>query len=111
MLAISQKLLDAQSTDEVAVATPAAFEQSGCNMAVHTIAWGASVSAGVVEIEAAPSHDYSGTWANLGTITYASGSPHAVTFTTQGPYKALRHRISTAVAGGTVTTYISGECA
>ena len=111
MLAISQKLLDAQSVDETAVATPAAFEQSGSNMAVHTIEWGTGVSAGVVEIEAAPSSTYSGTWANLGTITYASGSPHAVTFVTSGPYKALRHRISTAISGGTVTTSINGECA
>jgi hypothetical protein len=63
-----------------------------------------------VEIEAASAPDYSGTWANLGTITYAAGSPHAVTFVTSGPYKALRHRISTAVAGGTVTTWIDGEC-
>lgn len=110
MLAISQKLLNAQSVDETAVATPAAFEQSGCQTAVHTIEWGTGVSAGVVEIEAASSPTYSGTWANLGTITYASGSPHAVTFMTTGPYKAFRHRISTAISGGTVTTYISGEC-
>jgi hypothetical protein len=111
MLAISQKLLNAQSVDETSVATPAAFEQSGCTQAVHTIEWGTSVSAGVVEIEAAASSAYAGTWAPLGTITYASGSPKSETFVTYGPYKAFRHRISTAISGGTVTTYINGECA
>lgn len=111
MLAISQKLLSAQSVDETAVATPAAFEQSGCNMAVHTIEWGTGVTGGVVEVEAAASADYAGTWAILGTITFSGTAPKTDTFVSSGPYKALRHRISTAVAGGTVTTSINGEAA
>lgn len=110
MLAISQKLLDGASTINTKATTPAAFENSGCSSSVHTIQWGTSVSAGAVDILAADSADYSGTWATLATITYASGSPKSETFAVIGPYGAFRHQVSTAVVGGTVTTRIRGEC-
>lgn len=109
MLAISQVMLNAQSAAGDAVATPAAFEHSGCATAVHTVVWSTGVTAGAVAIEAAASPTYTGTWASLASIAFAADT--AVTFVSSGPYKAFRHRISTAVAGGTVTTSISGESA
>lgn len=107
MLAISQKLLDAKSVDEVSATTPDAFKRSGCQKAVHTVEWGTGVTSGVVEIEAADDPDATA-WATLGTITFAGTAPVTNTFTTDGPYGAFRHRISTVVANGTVTTRIRG---
>ena len=110
MLAISQKLLSAASTDETAVATPQAFAYTGCKRCVHHVAWGTGVSAGVVCIETADDPDYTGTWTTLATVTFAGTAPKSDVVTTEGPYVAYRHRIDTAVADGTVTTRIQGEC-
>jgi hypothetical protein len=109
MLAIAQKLLDAKSVDETTGTTPASYKRNGCERVVHTIEWGTGVSAGVVEVEAADSPDYAGTWVPLATFTYASGSPKAETLESSGRYGAFRHRISTAIVGGTVTTKIRGS--
>ena len=108
-LGIRQKLLNAASTDETKATTPTNFKHLAPPRTIHTIEWGASVSAGVVEIEAAASPDYAGTWVGLSTITYSTGSPHASSYMAEGPYGAFRHRISTAVSGGTVTSYIQSE--
>lgn len=107
LLAISQKLLDAASTDETKVQTPDAFARSGCEKTVHVIAWGTGVTAGVVEIEAS-ADDGDTAWATLGTITFSGTAPKTETFMVDGPYGAFQHHISTAVAGGTVTTHIQG---
>lgn len=109
MLAISQKLLSAASTDETKATTPDHFEKVPCETAVHTIEWGTGVTAGVVEIEAADDNDAT-TWVTLGTITFSGTAPKTETFVTDGPYGAFQHRISTAVSGGTVTTKIRGYC-
>ena len=108
-LGIRQKLLNAASTDETTVATPTNFKYLAPPRSIHTVEWGTGVSAGVVEIEAAARPDYTGTWVGLSTVTYDTGAPKAVTYLAEGPYGAFRHRISTAVAGGTVTSYIQSE--
>jgi hypothetical protein len=109
MLAISQPLLVAQSVDETAVATPEVFKYSGCQRTTHYVSWGTGVTAGVVEIETADDPSYTGTWAPIATVTYASGAPRQSYVYVEGSYEAFRHRISTAVAGGTVSTRIMGE--
>lgn len=107
MLAISQKLLSAASVDETTATTPDNFEKVPCVKSVHTIEWGTGVTSGVVEIEAADDNAASA-WSTLGTITFAGSAPKTETFDVDGPYGAFRHRISTVIGGGTVTTKIRG---
>lgn len=109
MLAISQTLLSAAATDETTAVTPAAFKNSACRSTTHHVSWGTGVTSGVVEIEAADDPAYSGTWKSLATVTFAGTAPNQDVVTVQGAYEALRHRISTVVADGTVTTRIVGE--
>lgn len=68
--------------------------------------FGAATSAGVITIEAAHSPTYSGTWASLGTITWAAAN-RVHSLTVQGSHMALRARISTAIVGGTVDVYVN----
>jgi len=57
------------------------------------------VSTGAVQLETAPSKDYAGTWAAIGSpVTVVSGTTIAVT--SVAPYGYVRARISTAVTGG-----------
>lgn len=69
----------------------------------HTlyITGSAGISAGAVQLETAPSPDYTGTWAALGSPVTAVASSVAVAQVT-GCFGALRARISTTVVGGTV---------
>ncbi len=79
----------------------------------HTFyaAFGAGVTAGVITIETAPYADYAGTWSPIpsGTITFAGTAPNAGHLSIVGAYLALRARISTAVADGTVTVTYFGN--
>ena len=58
--------------------------------------WGAGTTAGVVAIETAPDKDYSGTWSNLTSFTWASAST-IDTWRGTGPFGAIRARITTTV--------------
>jgi hypothetical protein len=61
----------------------------------------ADSTAGVITVESAPHEDYTGTWASLGTITWAAADRcHALAIT--GVHLAVRIRISTAVSDGFV---------
>jgi hypothetical protein len=66
------------------------------------VLFGASVSAGVLVIETAPTDDYAGTWAVLATINWSAASKCHYTAVT-GAMGAVRVRITTTVVGGTVT--------
>jgi hypothetical protein len=100
-----QTLLNAVATDEAAVAI-----MLGAQTAEHTIyvTWSAGVTAGVVEIETAPSSDYAGTWAAMQTVNWVSES-RVDRFSFTGAFGAVRTRISTAIANGTVTTLIAAN--
>jgi len=78
----------------------------------HYIKWATGTTSGVVKIETADDSAYAGTWAVIATITNdGSGTAYEDYAYTPGQPKALRHRISTAVAGGgspSVTTRIEG---
>jgi hypothetical protein len=100
---VDQTLLVAQSVDETAVAVSLAGIPA--SYITHSVKWGAGTTAGVVVIEAADAADYTGTWSPLATITWAAAST-TETVVLAGAYKAIRHRISTAVANGTVTTHL-----
>ncbi len=59
------------------------------------------VSAGVVTVETAIHEDYAGTWDSLGTVTVVASTVDSVQV--EGVFGAIRARISTTVADGTVT--------
>ena len=109
--AVDRILLNAQSVDE----TVAAFEpeigstpQQGFH---HHISWATGVTSGVVEVECADDSTYSGTWAPMATVTFAGTAPKQDYVYTPGRPRAIRHRISTVVAGGatpSVTTRLVG---
>lgn len=64
------------------------------------VEFGPNTSAGVVTIEAAPYQEYTGTWAQVTTISWAAANrAHYASVT--GVHLALRARISTTVVGGT----------
>lgn len=59
----------------------------------------AGVTAGAVQLEEAIAVGYVGTWAPVGsTQTITGGQTDVLVF--QGPFKALRTRISTTISGG-----------
>lgn len=62
-------------------------------------------AAGVITLETAPSADYAGTWASIGTVTWAAiDKAHYVSVT--GTFKSVRARISSAVTSGTCDLYL-----
>ena len=103
-------LLNAAATDETAVVESLEVgEKIPDTGFTHTIEWGTGVTAGVVEIEGNNvSATYAGTWANINTVTYAAGAPKSEYVYSPATFQFMRHRISTAVANGTVTTHMSG---
>jgi hypothetical protein len=107
-LGINQKLLSAQSALNDKGTVPDVFGTLGLTRTTHIVKWGTGVSAGAVIIEVADDSTYTGTWAPVATITYASGSPKADYAYVEGHYGSIRHRIATAVVGGTVDTFIQG---
>ena len=69
------------------------------------VVFNAGTSAGVVVVETSHDPNYTGTWANLATVTWAAATKcHVVQIT--GNYLALRVRISTAIVGGTVDAHL-----
>lgn len=65
-------------------------------------------SAGVVVIETASNASYAGVWAILQTVTWSAiDKSHYTSVTT--PIRALRARISTAVADGAVSVWLVGN--
>jgi hypothetical protein len=71
------------------------------------VVFDSTAAAGVVVVETAHDRDYQGTWANIGTVTFASASKeHYVAVT--GVFAAIRVRISSAVTSGTVSCYAIG---
>jgi len=75
----------------------------------HYITWGDGAISGEVTIESASKAGYTGTWAPIAVVTFTSDGPKEDYVRVQGAYGALRHRISSPVSGGTVTTKIVGS--
>jgi hypothetical protein len=79
---------------------------SNCRETAVYIAWGASTSAGAVTVETAHDTAYTGTWAPLAVVNWATQSKEDVVQIT-GVHLAIRARISTTVVGGTVSAYLT----
>ena len=69
----------------------------------------AGVASGAVQPESADASDYAGTWAQIGggPITVVASTELQVDFV--GVYQFIRVRISTVLAGGTVTVKYEGS--
>jgi len=63
------------------------------------VIWSGVLTAGAVTVETADETSYTGTWAALATVPFTSGGKQDVVALT-GAYRAIRARISTALAGG-----------
>lgn len=98
-----QRIMDAQATDETVSTVIGPAIASKYQYHTFHVSFGTGVSAGVVTIETANDPAYTGTWASLGDVTFAGTAPNQLVSVETGPYLALRARISTAIADGTVT--------
>ena len=68
---------------------------------VAMVTGASTISSGVVTIEEASAPDYAGTWAVSTTVSATNVSGGAqVTVHLAGTYRAVRARVSTAIAGG-----------
>jgi hypothetical protein len=67
-------------------------------------------AAGVVTVETAPSADYAGTWASIGTVTW-SAIDKAHYMSVAGTFKSVRARLSTGVTSGTCDLYLIASSA
>lgn len=101
---VDKQLLNAQSGLNTAVVSTAT-DQLRCRESAVYIIWGAGTSAGAVTIETADNDAYAGVWAALSTVPWTAVSKEDVVQIT-GIHKSIRTRISTAIVGGTVSTWI-----
>ncbi len=107
----SRVMINATATDEASVvfSPDSGMDKVPAGGITHIVEWSTGVTAGVVEIEGCHSSaSYAGTWAPITTFTYASGAPKAEYVFSPALFPHIRHRISTAIANGTVTTRIAG---
>jgi hypothetical protein len=80
----------------------------GCLSTTHTVRWDDGVGAGVVVLEVADDVTFTGTWQLMQTFPFA-GPNRVDVYKLDGPYKAIRHRITEDIVGGTVTSRIMGS--
>ena len=110
MVLLATKGLDqATDTDTAAVVD---CRRLGVEETLHTFRWHEGVSVGVVEIEEAPAPDYDGAWMPVQTVTFdgsTTPAPKVQTVRITGSFAALRHRISTPVEDGSVSSRIDAS--
>ena len=101
------RILDAESVDQTTSTVLGASIVGQRVEGVLYTTFSPGCTAGVVKHETAPYEGYTGTWANLDTVTFATANTtHRTNFT--GVHGALRSRISTAIEDGTVTVDFLG---
>lgn len=101
----AQKLLSAKSTLNAAALVGSSY-MGQCRETAIYVDWGTGVASGAVQIETAVDDNYTGTWAPLQLVTFAAAAPKQDVVQITGVHWAIRTRISTVLAGGTVNTWI-----
>ena len=91
--------LSSVSTDET-TSTPMPVN-SAIDLGVY-VEWSSGTSAGQLVVEEAWDSSYTGAWSTVGTINWSAASSTDV-FHQTGSFRALRVRVNTAIAGGTIT--------
>lgn len=105
----AQRMLNAVYVDETASTAIGPGQMGAIREAAVYVVWGEGVTSGVVEVETAHDAVYAGTWAPLATVTFSGTAPKQDLVQITGVALSIRTRISTVVAGGTVSTYITGN--
>lgn len=95
-----------QSAATTGNGTPVQLNGRATDIVVY-IEGSAGVSAGAVTLEEAPTSDYAGTWAPIGSAVTVVASSVLATHIS-GAYMAIRARLSTNITGGTVTVRLVG---
>jgi hypothetical protein len=97
-------LLSAASALNATGLLPSSFLGNVRELAIYVV-FSAGTTAGVVLVEGSHDENFSGTWATLATVTFSAANRcHHVALT--GCHRAVRVRISTAIADGTVDAYV-----
>ena len=91
------KLFNDITTDET---KSDAIDARGYNSLVMLVETATGVTGGVVEIEAAASAAYTGTWVQLGTVTTAAGATTYKAAVANSAYPYVRLRVTTVISGG-----------
>lgn len=102
---LSLQLMDNISADEAVSDAIGVGRASQCRESIVYVDWSTGVTAGVIEVETSVGNAYAGTWASVATVTFAGTAPNQQITRFTGPHWAVRTRVSTAVAGGTVDTH------
>lgn len=77
-----------------------------CREVAVYVNWGTGVASGAVTVETAMDLNYAGTWAPLAAVTFSGTAPKADIVQITGIHGAVRSRVSTVLAGGTVDTWL-----
>jgi hypothetical protein len=92
------------SLNAVATGTGSAVNLGGAMRSLRVYAtFSADVSAGEVIVEEAPTTDYAGTWAEIGTLAFVDDGC-ATLAQAAGGVLAVRARITTTISGGASPT-------
>lgn len=102
---VTQRLLNAVSASGASAALGAAYAPL-CRASAIYIDWGTGVASGVVTVETSYDAAYTGTWASLSAVTFSGTAPKLDVVQMAGTVSALRTRVSTIVAGGTVSSWV-----
>jgi len=101
---VNAQLLNAQSAGGTSVVASAA-DMVRCRETAVYVIWSAGTSAGAVTIETADQDAFAGTWAPEQVVTWSAANKEDI-YQITGVHRAVRTRISTAIVGGTVSTWI-----
>lgn len=83
-------------------------EKLGLLSTTHHVKWSAGVLVGEVTIECSGEVNDTDPWSPLYTLTFSGQAPKQDSVVINGTFGALRHRITVPVAGGSVTTKVTG---
>jgi len=103
--ALVQKMLDGvflENTSSPVINLP----RSGAVSSTHTAVFDDTAQGGEVTVEGAHDPAYAGRWTPIAVLAWAADTP-VVSATTTQLFKATRHRVSSTVLAGTVTTQVS----
>ncbi len=111
-IAINQELLFVpdSSTQHSYAYFPATVNPNFDRLTVY-ILFGTSTTAGTVQLQSAPYHDYPGSnvWANEGSAIAWGAADSTKALHIDGLYGALRLDITVAVANGTIRAWVIGS--
>lgn len=96
-------LLSAVSAQDTVAALPTDLVNKAIGVSIYAV-YGAGVASGVVVLEGAHDPAYAGTWATIATLAWSAANK-VVNAAVVGNHAALRVRVSTVLAGGTVDVY------